>query len=534
MHRSWWKRGRVAAALGVLVLLTAALVDFRGLVPHRWGHALASVQLVPAAWGAAAGLTFSLVALGAVLALTLALGRVYCAVICPLGVFQDIVSRVARWGRRRPPLLRYAPPVSWLRYGVLGSVLVAVAAGWAGVALALLDPYSNYGRIVADLLRPVGVLLNNLLVGGTERLGWTWLYRVEPHWAGAGALAVPAVALTVVVVLSAWRGRLYCNTLCPVGTLLGVIAQRAAWRIAIDQSACRKCGACLKACKAQCIDLRTGAIDASRCVACYNCVSACDDRGIGYRFGWGRKPTEAKALSPKPRPSVDGERRAFIATSALAMTAATGVGAVWVADRRRRQEAHGQSEDKGLVFGPVCPPGAQSVERFLDRCTACHLCVSACPTGVLQPTVFEYGWAGLAKPRLDFAKAFCNFDCHRCGEVCPDGAILPLALATKKVTQLGIARFRQRLCIVREHGTACGACAEHCPTGAVHMVPYRNGLSIPQVEAEQCIGCGACEYACPVRPTRAIRVASQPVHGRAVVVKEKPAVAPTPTEDFPF
>ncbi len=280
-------------ALAMLAGLSAALLDFRGLVPHRLGHALASVQLVPAALGAAAGLTLSVVALLAVLALTLALGRVYCSAICPLGIFQDIVSRLARLVGPKKRFLRHAKPLSWLRYGLLGATLLAVLAGWSGVALALLDPYSNYGRIASDLFRPVGVLLNNGLVGVAEAFGWTWLYRAEPHWVGAGALAVPAVALTVVMVLSAWRGRLYCNTLCPVGTLLGVIARRAAWRIEIDQDACRKCGACLKACKAQCIDLRTAEIDASRCVGCFNCVPVCTEGGIGLVWKWHRGAAKA-------------------------------------------------------------------------------------------------------------------------------------------------------------------------------------------------------------------------------------------------
>ena len=537
MHSPWWKRARVLVALAMLAGLSAALLDFRSLVPHRLGHVLASVQLVPAALGAAAGLTLSVVALLAILALTLALGRVYCSAICPLGIFQDIVSRLARLVGPQKRFLRHAKPLSWLRYGVLGATLLAVLAGWSGVALALLDPYSNYGRIASDLFRPVGVLLNNGLVGVAEAFGWAWLYRAEPHWVGAGALAVPGVALTVVVVLSAWRGRLYCNTLCPVGTLLGVIARRAAWRIEIDQDACRKCGACLKACKAQCIDLRTGEIDATRCVGCFNCVPVCTEGGIGLVWKWRRGAAKApEAAAPESSaPPADEGRRAFISGSALALTAAAGVAGAVVAEAGRRRRGQGRGpQDQGIVFGPVCPPGSKSVERFLDVCTACHLCVSACPTGVLRPASLEYGWAGLTKPQMDFSKSFCNFDCNRCGEVCPEGAILPLALAEKKTTQLGVARFRRYMCIVHEEGTACGACAEHCPTGAVHMVPFRDGLTIPQVEPEQCIGCGACEYACPVRPARAIRVEALPVHGRAIVVKDKPAESPAPVDDFPF
>jgi ferredoxin len=182
----------------------------------------------------------------------------------------------------------------------------------------------------------------------------------------------------------------------------------------------------------------------------------------------------------------------------------------------------------------ICPPGASSGERFLDRCTACHLCISECPTGVLLPAFFEYGLSGLMKPRMDYRAAFCNFDCRRCGEVCPDGAIDLLDLAAKHIVKIGETHFYHDKCVVVTNGTDCAACSEHCPTKAVSTIPYGNNLRLPLVRDELCIGCGACEYACPAKPDKAIKVTGLREHGWAKKVIEPKATLPKPAGDFPF
>jgi ferredoxin len=146
----------------------------------------------------------------------------------------------------------------------------------------------------------------------------------------------------------------------------------------------------------------------------------------------------------------------------------------------------------------------------------------------------EYGVIGLMKPRLDYSAAFCNFDCRRCAEVCPDGAITRLGLADKQVTRLGLARLDLEKCIVKTKGTDCAACSEHCPTKAVDTVPSGENLRLPQVNDELCIGCGACEYACPARPEKAILVAGHRRHERAVRRIEGKARDPRTRNDFPF
>lgn len=541
MPRSRLKLLRVAAALVVFLGLTAALADFRNLVPAAAGHWLAGVQLVPSLVALVTGAALSLASV-VVIAATLACGRIYCSAVCPLGILQDLIGRLARLVQRgRTKFLPYAQPATWLRQGFLWATVAGVVAGWSGLTLALLDPYSIFGRIIAELFRPLVTLANNAVVGVANAAGINSLYRVEPHWAAVGALAVPAMMFLLVVGLAAWRGRLYCNTVCPVGTLLGLFAERAAFRLEIDRGACQKCVACLQVCKSQCINLRTGTIDFSRCVGCFNCLGACEHGGISYRLAWRRKPSPVEPVGAPAacRALPDPQRRAFLTGAATAFAVSLGAGLRLSA----QDQAGTERAQSGAAGGPenpddhtkvICPPGAASIDRFLDRCTACQLCVSACPTQVLRPAFLEYGLAGLMKPRMEYSAAFCNFECRRCGEACPDGAITLLALADKQLTQIGEAHFDQKKCIVVVKGTDCAACSEHCPTKAVHTIPYGDNLRLPEVTRDLCIGCGACEYACPVQPDKAINVAGHRRHGRARKPVETKAAAPTPAGDFPF
>jgi ferredoxin-type protein NapF len=226
-------------------------------------------------------------------------------------------------------------------------------------------------------------------------------------------------------------------------------------------------------------------------------------------------------------------RRTFLASAASAVASVTLVGKIARA-AETKEEVIPTLVQSGEDSGAVAPPGAVSVSRFIDRCTSCQLCVTACPTQVLQPALLEYGLAGLLKPRLDYNAAFCNFDCVRCAEVCPTGALDRLLPEEKHGAQIGIADFYRDRCVVVTNGTDCAACSEHCPTKAVATEPYGNNLRLPVLNQDLCIGCGACEFACPVKPQKAIIVTGRRVHARAKRLVEKKAVQPKRTEDFPF
>ena len=523
MRRRHLKPLRVAVALVFLAGLTAAFADFRGLVPARLGHWLAAVQFTPSLLALGSGAAALFVFAG-LIGVTLAFGRVYCSTVCPLGLLQDAIARIAAWLRPRRRLLPFRPGSIWLRYGSLVAAILTIAGGAETIAYAHADPYSNFGRIVSGLFRPLLAAANNTLVTPAAALGLGWLYRVPPPWPGLAVLVPAAIMLALVAGLAVWRERIYCNTLCPLGTLLGLLARGSAFRLALDRSSCTRCAECVRVCKAQCLDLRTGAIDASRCVACFNCVTACPEQGVGYRLAWTRRSAVPVPASP---PSAGPSRREFLAATTTALAAAAGASRLFAATATGGPPPQNSSR-------AISQPGAAGVGRFLERCTACQLCVSACPTHVLQAASVEYGFAGFMKPRLDYTAAFCNFDCRRCGEVCPTGAIARLDLADKQVTRIGLARLDLEKCIVKTKGTDCAACSEHCPTKAVDTIPYGENLRLPQVTDDLCIGCGACEYACPAQPQKAISVAGRWRHERAVRRVEGKAKDPRKQNDFPF
>jgi formate hydrogenlyase subunit 6/NADH:ubiquinone oxidoreductase subunit I len=140
----------------------------------------------------------------------------------------------------------------------------------------------------------------------------------------------------------------------------------------------------------------------------------------------------------------------------------------------------------------------------------------------------------MMQPRMDYITSFCNFECIICSEVCPTGAIKPIDLETKKLTQLGKAKFVKENCVVYTDETACGACSEHCPTKAVNMIPYdkKPSITIPEVNDKICIGCGACEFACPTTP-RSIYVEGNVEHVLAEKPKEQ-EIEKQELEEFPF
>ena len=211
---------RITAAAVFFTVITLLLLDFTGTL-HAWFGWMAKVQLLPAVLAVNAGVVAALVLL------TLLFGRVYCSVICPLGVFQDVVSRAA--ARRRKNRFRYSRALSWLRYGILALFLVALVAHFKPVS-NLLAPYSAYGRIVSNLFAPLYLWGNNLLAYLAERAGSYAFYTVDVWVKGAATLAVAAVTFIVLAVL-AWRnGRTYCNTVCPVGTILGLVSRFAAFK----------------------------------------------------------------------------------------------------------------------------------------------------------------------------------------------------------------------------------------------------------------------------------------------------------------
>lgn len=488
---------RITLAVLFFSCITLLFLDFTGTV-HTWFGWMAKIQFLPAVLAVNVGVIVLLVAL------TLVFGRVYCSVICPLGVFQDIVSWISGKRKKKKYRFSYSPAMKWLRYGVLGVFVIALVAG-VGSIVALLAPYSAYGRIAQNLFAPIWQSGNNLLAYFAERMESYAFYETEVWVKSLPTLVIASVTLASLVVL-AWRnGRTYCNTICPVGTMLGVLSKYSLFRPVIDSDKCNSCSLCSRKCKAACIDYRNHAIDYSRCVACMDCIDTCKHGAISYSRR--KKRTVVQSSETKEQNSA---RRNFL----------TGAGLLLGAAAVKAQE---KKVDGGLAVildkkipkrkTPIVPPGAQSLRNMATHCTGCQLCVSVCPNGVLRPSS---GLTTLMQPESSYERGYCRPECTKCSEVCPAGAIRRVSTEEKSAIQIGHAVWVKENCVVLTDGVQCGNCARHCPTGAISMIPSISDDDfsplIPMVDTERCIGCGACENLCPARPFSAIYVEGHEAH----------------------
>jgi len=496
---------KLRIALAVIFLVGIVLL-FAIPAPayHRLFGWMAKLQFLPAV------MALNVAVIAGVLLATLAFGRIYCSVVCPLGVTQDGVSWLSARRKGKKRRFRYRNELRLLRYGILVAFVACAALG-IGQFVVLLAPYSMFGRTLSAIVHPA------------------------PLWGNVAVI----VAMFLLVMVLAWMGgrTWWCSSVCPVGTVLGLVSRFAAFRPEIDESKCRNCHACEKGCKASCIDIEHHSIDHSRCVDCFDCIGDCRFDALRYRFAWGgpsgRKSSAADLAhevlqgSDKAQPGPDKGRRAVLEGGAMviggAAVARMSASLAAVVAAAGSAGAQGKKLDGGFATvlpkqnpprkNPLVPFGARGVEDFYRRCTACHLCVAGCPNGVLRPsTDMEH----FMKPVMGFENGYCRPECTRCSQVCPAGAILPMTPQQKTAVHIGVAHVVRELCVVGRDGVSCGNCARHCPVGAIMMVPRDafDELSpmVPAVDEARCIGCGACENLCPSRPLSAIRVDGLAVH----------------------
>lgn len=496
------KKTRTLLAAVMFLLITLLFVDVSGLL-HRYLSWIAAVQFWPAL------LAGHFVIVAALIIVTLIFGRVYCSVICPLGIMQDIISHLH--GRRKKNRFRYSAERRWLRYGVLALFAAAFFAG-AGSLVALISPYSAYGRIAENLLRPLWGLGNNALAFVAERFDSYTFYSTDV-WVKSLPTFVIAAAMFVLIVVLAWRGgRTWCNTICPVGTVLGFFSRFAWLKVRIDTSKCNGCGLCARNCKAACIDSKQHTVDYSRCVACGNCIAKCRRGALRYSRGSKeiKEIRENREIKEEQLKQPDAGRRSFLVGAGL-LTAAT----VLAQEKKKIDGGLAAITEKEATkrTTPVTPPGSLSAENMAKHCTGCQLCVSQCPNGVLRPSA---DWLTMTQPMSSFERGYCRPECTRCGDVCPTGAIRPISRADKSAIQVGHAVWVAKNCVPLTDKVECGNCARHCPVGAISMITPRGGdettPKIPAVNTSRCIGCGACENLCPARPFSAIYVEGHERH----------------------
>lgn len=363
-------------------------------------------------------------------------GRFYCSSICPFGILQDVIGSL--FHRRSGQSFN----LSFLRYFILAVCTVLIFTGSA-VVLRFIDPYSTFGGIVSSIVN----------------------YKTTP-------VIIGLIPLFIITALVVWKNRIFCTSICPVGTILGLCSKVGYNKLSIDKEKCKKCGLCAVNCPAGAINPQEKNIDNERCIRCMRCMGYCVVKAINYG-----KSTEKLTFNKSRRTFVSAGIIAVIATCVLA----------------KGKETVSAIIDK-FKKTPICPPGAKSPEEFAAKCTSCGLCAVQCKGRVIEKPNSEYETI-----HLNYKNGNCQFDCKNCSDVCPTGALQKMTLEEKQKCRIAMASFSLEDCM------KCGSCAKACPKGAISQ--EQGGL--PKFDASKCIGCGLCQNICPMKCITVVAIKRQ-------------------------
>jgi len=460
------------------------------------------------------GLLWSLV----ILIPTLFLGRFFCGWICPMGSLNHFFSSLKSERKRGKQLIESNRYKRWqtTKYYILVIVLVAAAFG-TGIA-GWFDPLSLLVRSLGLSVLPG---LNYALSAGLHALehsrfgvvqtagsilhfifGALVLSFKQPHFRQGFYLGLIFIFL---IALNLRVSRFWCRALCPLGALLGVASHWSVLGLSKKSGHCNDCNRCLMHCQGG--DDPIGGVPWRRaeCHLCLNCVDECPDRALAFQFF----PSSGSVDGP------DLRRRKLISTV---------VAGAAIVPLARSTNGFAVERHERLLR----PPGALDEEHFLERCIRCGECMKVCPNNALHPTLTEAGLEGLWTPVLVPRTGYCEASCVLCSQVCPTGAIweitprekgwtVELSADTKPV-KLGIAFYDRGRCLPWAMATECIVCEEWCPTSpkAIYLrqaeVVDAKGkikqVKQPYLDPSLCVGCGACEYACPVQDRPAVYVTS--------------------------
>lgn len=525
---------RITLAAICFVAVTLLFLDFTGTL-HLWFGWLAKIQFLPAV------LALNFVVIVILLVLTLLFGRIYCSVICPLGIFQDCVSNLSSRRKGKKARFSYSKEIKWLRYGVLVLFVIALVAG-LNALVALLAPYSAYGRMVQSLLAPVWQWGNNLLAWIAERQD-SYAFVTKDVWLKSLPTLIVAAVTFVVVVVLAWRnGRTYCNTICPVGTTLSFFSRFAMFRPVIDKSKCKSCHACERKCKAACIDVDNHKIDYSRCVDCFDCIDSCRLGALKYRFAWGRGVGSGStgAKTPQNAPvgskmtsdeSKNGQNRSSEVPASVASTSSAPESVV----RQGSPTAEVTDNGKGVSTIDATSPVAEPVEAT-DKGRRAFLVGGAAVIGgsllssipmraeeeEIKDKKRDGGFAEVLPKKAPNRKTpitpfgsesvekfykHCTA-CQLCVTVCPNNVLRPSS-RLEHLMQPEMS-FEKGYC-----RPECVKCSEVCPAGAILKITPEEKtewkVGTAGVDYDLCVvnrdgvSCGNCAHHCPVGAIRMVR-----------------------------
>jgi ferredoxin len=442
------------------------------------------------------------------IAATIVFGRFFCSFVCPFGTLHHMTGTIR-------PALKGKAMIDANRSGSSRRIkyfllIVFIAAAAVGVNYSgLMDPISFLFRSLAVSIFPaIGIGLRNFF----EALAFSDIKVFNYLGYGLEAVAAPVFGyenkafqtgwligflFLVILFLNRIRPRFWCRALCPLGALLGISSKFNLLTLKKNENKCTHCGACVKTCQGAASPEPGQQWQNAECLLCFNCTKTCKEDALAFGF---------RNLSEKP-PKTDIGRRAVMG-GLLAGISLPLIG---------RLDGY-----VSKVSSPdlIRPPGSLSESEFLDRCQRCGLCMKVCPTNVINPALSEAGLAGFWTPTLVMTLGYCEYTCILCTSVCPTGAIAELT-AKKKIetpVRIGSAYVDRGRCLPWNGNTACIVCEEHCPTSP-KAIYFKNDVIIrpdgqkievqlPFVDLKRCIGCGICEFKCPVKGKPAIRTIS--------------------------
>ena len=533
------RRGRVLQLLrrsSQIIFLVAFLIlffmtDYRGTTETELVGTGAPVSIFlemdPLVAITTALATFTLydrVALALVLIVgVIIIGRFFCGWICPFGTINHFFSsfKPEKKGMKRIASNHFK---QWMntKYYILVLMLT----------LALCT------SLQAGLLDPIPFLVRSLSTGIMPAIDYAMRYTLDALYgtnigllhavADAGYALFSGTVLTYkqqffnhgliigtfflfILVMNRFITRFWCRGICPLGALLGLMSRYAIFGMRKEHEKCDDCNKCLLHCQGGCDPQGHTPVKQADCLLCFNCEGVCSNGAVNFSFFPNQTPKTVQLLPDLKRRRVLESVAAGVVAVPL-MRASLGL-------------------DKNFNSQLIRPPGSLEEKEFLARCIRCGQCMKACPTNAIQPALFDAGVEGLWTPMLVMRVGFCEYNCVQCSQVCPTGAIWKMTEDQKigkaarpgsngepKPVKIGTAFFNRGRCLPWAMDTPCIVCEEFCPVSpkAIWVIEEQMtkhdgnvvSVKLPRIDPERCVGCGACENACPVHDRAAIHVTS--------------------------